>query len=175
MDIIKFLLPYFAIAVALGIIGRILNSLIKSKKPSAKSANVRYRKVKSITTDRELKFYKSLKPIADAKRLVLFSKVRLADIIEPCANEKSSEFQSSFNRIKAKHIDFVLCDSMSLAPLLAIELDDSTHERNDRKQRDNFVDESMKSAGLSIIHTNDAVNLADKISKALETNNKLSK
>ena len=40
------------------------------------------------------------------------------------------------NRIHAKHIDFVLCDPGNLQPILCIELDDPSHNRPDRIERD---------------------------------------
>jgi hypothetical protein len=46
----------------------------------------------------------------------------------------------------------VLCDRNAVRPLLAIELDDSSHNRADRKARDAFVDSALKAAGLPIIH-----------------------
>ena len=60
---------------------------------------------------------------------VVLAKVRLADLIE--ANERHPQWQANFNRIRSKHVDFVLCDNW-LRPLLAIELDDSSHKRIDR-------------------------------------------
>jgi hypothetical protein len=35
----------------------------------------------------------------------------------------------AFAKIRAKHLNFVLCDPKTLAILCAIELDDSTHDR----------------------------------------------
>ena len=43
-----------------------------------------------------------------------------------------SERQAAFNRISSKVLDFVLCDPNNLAIIAAIELDDSSHKRNDR-------------------------------------------
>jgi hypothetical protein len=83
-------------------------------------------------------------------RYIIFTKVRLADLLDiPRGTEKR---QSYFNRIQAKHIDFVICDKNLLRPLLAIELDDSSHNRADRKTRDNFVDAALAAAGLPILH-----------------------
>lgn len=43
-----------------------------------------------------------------------------------------------------------------------IELDDTSHDRKDRKERDNFVDEVVESVGYKIIHvraiTDDIIN-----------------
>lgn len=62
------------------------------------------------------------------------------------------EYQSHWNRVQAKRIDFLLCDKRTLTPLVAVELDDSSHDSPNRIERDNFVDEACASAGLAILH-----------------------
>lgn len=39
-----------------------------------------------------------------------------------------------------------------MSPLLAIELDDASHEREDRAERDRNVDRILRDAGLPILH-----------------------
>lgn len=56
--------------------------------------------------------------------------------------------QAHFNKIRSKHIDFLLCDKESMAPLYAIELDDISHEKESRIERDLFVDSALEAAGL---------------------------
>ena|ERR1043166_6558187 len=81
----------------------------------------------------------------------IFAKVRLADILQPNADIGLSRWQSAFNRITRKHIDFVLCDPASLRIVAVIELDDSTHRRLDRRTRDTFVDSALAEAGIPIL------------------------
>jgi hypothetical protein len=56
------------------------------------------------------------------------------------------------NQIKSRHVDFVLCNAETMRPLLAIELDNSSHHRYDRMERDRMVDRIFRDAGLSILH-----------------------
>jgi hypothetical protein len=56
------------------------------------------------------------------------------------------------NRIDRKHVDFVICEARTMQPLLAIELDDASHERADRIARDAFVDRVFEVAGLPLLH-----------------------
>lgn len=56
------------------------------------------------------------------------------------------------NKIDRKHVDFLLCDPMTLRPIIGIELDDKSHRRKDRQQRDVFVDGVFAAAGLPIAH-----------------------
>jgi hypothetical protein len=53
--------------------------------------------------------------------------------------------------VKPRHVDFVLYDHESTAPVLALELDDATHEAPDRRERDAFVDEALLVAGVVLV------------------------
>ena len=60
--------------------------------------------------------------------------------------------QKYFNWISQKHVDFVLCDRETMQILCAVELDDSSHERADRRQRDAFLDKAFRKAKLPLFH-----------------------
>jgi hypothetical protein len=96
----------------------------------------------------ERSFYEILKRLVSAEQTV-FAKVRLADLVY--VSKGASSWQSHFNRINRKHIDFVLCDR-NLAPIVAIELDDSSHDEKDREARDAFVDQVLASAAFPVVH-----------------------
>lgn len=82
----------------------------------------------------------------------VFGKVRLEDIFGVIKGLERGERQGAQNRIRSKHVDFLLLRTTDLAPLAGIELDDSSHDEEDRQQRDAFVDEVFKSAGLPLLH-----------------------
>ena len=82
----------------------------------------------------------------------VFGKVRLEDILGVKSGLERGERQAARNRINRKHVDFLLVRSTDLAPLAGIELDDSSHEEEDRQQRDAFVDSAFASAGLPLLH-----------------------
>lgn len=105
---------------------------------------------KPLLTARELQAYAKLKPMADIRGLIICPKVRLADLVHPYKNDP--KFMSHFGRIKAKHVDFVICDQLMNVRGI-IELDDRTHDRKDRQERDRLVDEILESVGYKIIHT----------------------
>ena len=101
-----------------------------------------------LLTKAERKFFDVLHAVA-SRQCHLFAMVRLADLIYiPKGTEKR---QSHFNRIQSKHIDFVLCNKTELKPILAIELDDSSHQRADRKKRDEFLNKALEQAGLPLL------------------------
>ena len=70
-------------------------------------------------------------------RVMICPKVGLSDIFYVSQPNQNAAF---YNKINRKHVDFLLCDPQTLRPSLAIELDDSSHQRPDRIERDKFVD-----------------------------------
>ncbi|MEP7135519.1 MAG: DUF2726 domain-containing protein [Chloroflexota bacterium] len=95
----------------------------------------------------EFSFYKVLSSVVGAQ-LTIQSKVRLADIFFVA---RPNENVSFFNRIAQKHLDFLVCDSKTMKPFFGIELDDSSHKRNDRQERDEFVESVCQVAGLPLL------------------------
>ena len=107
---------------------------------------------KTILTDREYEFYKRLKPLADEYGLNIYAKVRLADLIEPKPKEENPFWMECFNKIKSKHIDFALADEET-AIVALIELDDTSHSRPDREERDDFVNAVLENTGYTLLRT----------------------
>jgi hypothetical protein len=94
----------------------------------------------------EKSFYNVLRKVV-APHAVL-AKVRLADLVE--SDKRHRLWRANFNRICAKHIDFVVCDA-ALSPIIAVELDDSSHQLADRQRRDKDVDRILEIAALPIL------------------------
>jgi len=82
----------------------------------------------------------------------LLAKVRLADVIEVRRGLGGKRRQAAFNRISAKHVDFVACDPQTFRVVGVIELDDSSHRAAKRKQRDEFLDAALAAASIPILH-----------------------
>jgi very-short-patch-repair endonuclease len=101
-----------------------------------------------LVTKAELRFYRALQK-AVGKDFEIFAMVRIADIL--AVPQEHSQRRKWLGKILAKHVDFVLCDPANLAPQIAIELDDASHERPDRRERDEFVDHAFESAGLPLL------------------------
>jgi len=98
----------------------------------------------------ELNFFKILRNVVGDKA-VICTKVSLGDLFTT-KRDDYSQYTSYMNKIRRKHVDFLLCDSITMHPLVAIELDDKSHEREDRQERDKFVDGVFKASGLALIH-----------------------
>ena len=116
-----------------------------------KTVNINFREAyrpKELLTRRELQEYYKLKQYADERGWLICPKVRLYDLIEP----KNSKNQTLVNKIQSKHVDFVLSDR-NMNVIGVLELDDSTHDRPDRQQRDSFVRDALEGAGITMIQT----------------------
>lgn len=127
---------------------------------------------KDLLTKNEWAFYKSLKPITDKYNLHILSKVRISDLIEVNNGLSNSERTSANNKINRRHFDFVLADPRNLRIYGVIELDDSSHERIDRQQRDFFIDKICEVSNLPIIHCNDINGVENQICEKLNINKK---
>jgi hypothetical protein len=103
---------------------------------------------KSLLSPSELVFYNVLKT-AVGHRFVILLKVGVGDL---CEITKRDMNKAAFDRVAAKPVDFVLCEQTTLAPVVAIELDDSTNYPRDRAQRDAFVNELFRVIGVALIH-----------------------
>ena len=96
----------------------------------------------------ELAFFRVLRRALPDGVLVA-PKVRLADVIGCTSDGWKRGFGS---RISRKHVDFVLADEATARILMVVELDDRSHQRADRRQRDAFVDDALAAGGVPILH-----------------------
>ena len=81
----------------------------------------------------------------------VFGKVRVADVVSVATGTPKPLWQRAFNRISAKHFDYVLCRPSDLKPLCVIELNDKSHAQDNRKGRDKFLKDICATAGLPLI------------------------
>jgi len=105
----------------------------------------RYRRQSSVLTNAEQAFYRRLAAGVGADYLI-WPKMRILDVMTPADGRIGS-----WNRISSKHVDFVLVDPISYAPVAAIELDDASHHRPDRQERDAVVNNAFASAGIPLV------------------------
>ncbi len=95
----------------------------------------------------EVSFYHVLRQTI-GERAIVCPKVRLADIFFV---SRPNENAGARNRIASKHVDFLLCDPATMRPLAGIELDDTSHARQDRQERDALVEKVFEAAGLPLV------------------------
>lgn len=102
-------------------------------------------------TPAERSFLGVLEQALDSRYRV-FGKVRLGDIINPAKGLTQSKRTTARNRINRNHVDFVVCSATDLTLIGVLELDDKSHEREDRAERDEFVDRALAMAKIPVIH-----------------------
>ncbi|MDD6174561.1 MAG: DUF2726 domain-containing protein [Firmicutes bacterium] len=118
-----------------------------SRRSSSADEPLPYRIRDDFLTDAEFQFYQTLRTYLGSS-VTICPKVSLGDIFF-AAGENRAGF---LNKINRKHVDFLLCDPESMVPVCGVELDDSTHQRPDRMERDRFVDAVYEAAGLPLVH-----------------------
>ena len=79
----------------------------------------------------------------------VFAQVHLPTIVDN--KVLGQNWRGAFRHINEKSVDFVLCDKAYISPKLASELDDRTHERPERQERDQEVERILKAAGLPLL------------------------
>ena len=130
------------------LIDRILELLGEDEKKPAQ-AEWPYHLRDDFLTAAEHSFYQVLRQ-AVAEWALICPKVSLGDVFFVKSSD-NAKFRTYTNKIDRKHVDFLLCDPRTAKPLLGIELDDRSHEREDRKTRDEFLAGVFSAAKLPLM------------------------
>jgi very-short-patch-repair endonuclease len=112
------------------------------------SETLPYQKKWYLLSPAERDFYDALRQAVGSGYLI-FVKLRLLDLL--WLPQNLSNRQTHLNRVQAKHVDFVLCHPQTVAPALVIELDDASHRLPDRQERDIFLNEVLRVAGIPLL------------------------
>lgn len=127
-----------------------ISDLLFEKEEKSSKIEYPYHQVDEFISAAELNFFFNLKSaVGDSAHI--FSKVKLSDLFYA----KTGDFgknRTYTNKIDRKHVDFLLCDPKTLKPILGIELDDKSHQRADRQERDDFVNHVFEAAKLPLMH-----------------------
>jgi hypothetical protein len=131
-----------------------------------------YTKKEYLLTRAEVDFFRVLEKALENKYYI-FPQVSLSDLL--LVKAKKEEYYKYRNKIDRKSVDFVLAEKERLKPLLAIELDDSSHIYGKRKERDTFVEKAFKDAGLTLLRISYKRNyniqeISDAINNAINGN-----
>jgi hypothetical protein len=107
-----------------------------------------YTKANSLVTDGEHDFYQVLRRVVD-DRWTISLKVRLEDLaLVPEGTPGRYKYR---NYVRASHVDFLLYTTDTASPVLAIELDDSSHNNPVAQRRDAQKDAILASAGIPLL------------------------
>jgi hypothetical protein len=123
---------------------------LKGKRPGGKGDDHPYTQTSALFTPAERSFLGVLDQ-AVGEQYRIFGKVRVADVIQPRKGLDKGKRQEAFNRIRSKHFDFLLCAKSDLSILCAIELDDKSHKQRKRQERDRFLINACRAAGVPLL------------------------
>lgn len=101
-----------------------------------------------IMTKAEIRFFKLLDSIL-ADKYYLFPQIHLPALFEH--RLKGQTWWAAYQHINRKSVDYVICSIDELKPIVAIELDDWSHELSHRKVRDLEVERIFDSTGLPLL------------------------
>lgn len=108
-----------------------------------RGSEFRYVAVKHVASRPERVLYERLRTALPD--LVVLAQVQLSRVVIPV-----SQGHAPLNKIIRKSLDFVICDP-SFAPLIAIEVNDRSHEAPDRIAADAEKAAALRSAGIPLI------------------------
>jgi len=129
--------------------GRLKGNVAKAAPQAAQEIAVAYQPVDSLITAAEKNYLSVLETVVGS-RARIYCMVRVADVLKPNRSLDAKQRHILMRKTTQKHFDFVLCDPVSLQPLCVIELNDRSHQRKDRRERDQFLQEACDSARLPL-------------------------
>ena len=139
----------FFIFIVIAVVGVIAKDLFGDDMKTKKEKKLfQYKKKDFLITRAEHEFFDILVDLFGSQYHV-FTQVHLPTILEHKVN--GQHWKSAFSHINGKSVDFVLCDKAYIKPLLAIELDDASHERLDRIERDSEVERMLREADMPLL------------------------
>lgn len=107
-------------------------------------SSAEYRRKRALLTSPEWDLYHLLMNILPADKYEILPQTALISIIDKVS-------QNSFRNELFRIIDFCIMSTKTSAPLLLIELNDASHNRADRKERDRKVADICARAKMPII------------------------
>lgn len=144
---IKLIIFVVLIAIIFVVLKKYFPDVFNEKEKVNKSL-YNYKKKDFLMSRAEHEFFDILIEVA-GNQYYVFPQIHLSTILDN--KVVGQNWRGAFRHIDEKSVDFVICDKAYIKPILAIELDDRTHEREDRKGRDGEVERILNESGLSLL------------------------
>ncbi|WP_309024871.1 DUF2726 domain-containing protein [Pelagicoccus sp. SDUM812002] len=109
-----------------------------------------YQRKDALLSPSERQFYVELKSALSIEHEVS-CKVRLEDIFLVKPMHSRNERHSLRNRIKSRHVDFVVTNAADSRIVALVELDDSSHRSKSAQDSDLFKDELARATGVNLL------------------------
>lgn len=137
----KLIIPLIVIGVIFTIL-KVISEKVKPKKEFS------YTKKQYLLTKNESEFLRSLYSIL-GNTYYIFPQVHLSSFLDQ--KVKGQNWKAALSHIDRKSVDYLICEKQNVSPILAIELDDRSHEREDRILRDEEVERIFTEVNLPLI------------------------
>lgn len=124
--------------------------------PASSQKKYEYKKKDYVMTQSEMKFFTILTQ-AIGNTYEIFPQVHLASFLDH--KIKGQNWNGAFRHIDEKSVDYLLCNKTDLLIRCAIELDDKSHERPDRQERDKEVERILRDAHMPLLRIKDHENI----------------
>lgn len=105
---------------------------------------------KYLLTLNEKAQFRKLQCWAERNGFIIFTKVRILDLITP--RQHIENYKGALWKIQAKHVDFLICDQ-DIRVKCVVEILDSSHKKQERIERDIFVNEVLEACGYTVLQT----------------------
>ena len=115
-------------------------------------------KPKNLQTGAEAQFFERLQ--AAFPDLYIAVQVSMSALVEAIDYKDRTQFRTYY-------VDYVICDPKATRPLLVVELDDPTHNREKAKERDVRKNAVLKDAGIPLFRFNEYKLSSQKIRQTL--------
>lgn len=140
------LLILAGVVIALAVIAGILKAKFEGGEDEKRKYHYKKRSFFMTKPEHEL-FDVLMSAVGDS--YLIFAQVHLPTLLDN--KVVGQNWRGAFRHISEKSVDFVLCDKAYISPKLAIELDDKSHERPDRIERDEEVERILGEAGIPLL------------------------
>jgi hypothetical protein len=144
-----------AIGILIGVLLALRTVVRRIQKKRTSQPNISqhdYQRVLMILTPTEMRFYQVLIAALPAEYTCM-TQVALNRLVKVNRPRFGAAWRDPrWNRIAQKSIDFVVVRRSDLRVMVLIELDDATHQKAHRKERDMFLDTVCASIELPILH-----------------------
>lgn len=141
------------VVVVLAIVGLLITKTSHRSKPSLE---YHYKRKGFIMTKAENDFFDVINE-AVGNSYYVFPQVHLSEFLD--YKVKGQNWDHALHYINQKSVDYLVCDKQYRQPLLAIELDDWSHESEARQQRDANVERMLREAELPLLRFKDVKNM----------------
>lgn len=114
----------------------------------------------------EMIFFQELQKQLDHSKYAVFPKVRIADFVE--VDLPKGERMQYWNKIKSKHVDFLVYEYQTGKPVMGIELDGSSHTNQAVQKSDDFKDKLYPVLKLELVRVRVGNDFAEEVNAAIQ-------